>query len=548
MKLIYTYTDEAPALATHSFLPIIEAFAGRAGVEVELRDISLAGRILAHFPDRLTDEQRVPDALAELGELAKTPEANIIKLPNISASIPQLKAAIKELQEAGYDVPDYPDDPRTEDEQAARRAYDAVKGSAVNPVLREGNSDRRAPASVKAFARKHPHSMGEWSEESKTHVSTMGVGDFRTTEKSVTIEGDGEIRIEYVAPGGAVTVLKERVRSARRARWSTPRSCAAARSTRSSSQQIADAKERGVLFSVHLKATMMKVSDPIIFGHVVRSYFAGVFTEHGDTIAEAGASPNDGMASILKAVESLPDDQREAIEAGIRNAYETGPGLAMVDSDRGITNLHVPSDVIVDASMPAMIRTSGQMWNADGEQQDAKAVIPDSSYAALYAETIEHCREHGAFDPATMGTTPNVGLMAQKAEEYGSHDKTFEVAAAGHRAGRRLVGRACCSSTRSRRATSGARARPRTRRSSTGCGWRSSARGRWARRPCSGSTRRARTTPRCWPRSTATSATTTRTGWSSSSSPSRRRPGTRWSAPARARTRSPSPATSCATT
>jgi isocitrate dehydrogenase len=430
MKLIYTYTDEAPALATHSFLPVIEAFAGRAGVDVELRDISLAGRVLAHFPDRLTDEQQVPDALAELGELARTPEANIIKLPNISASIPQLKAAIKELQEAGYDVPDYPDDPQTEEEQATRRAYDAVKGSAVNPVLREGNSDRRAPASVKAFARKHPHSMGEWSEASETHVSTMGAGDFRTTETSVTIEGDDEVRIEYVAPGGAVSVLKEAfevldgevVDAAVMRRGALDAFL---------SQQIADAKEKGVLFSVHLKATMMKVSDPIIFGHVVRSYFAGVFTEHGDALAEAGASPNDGMASILKAIERLPDERREAIEAGIRNAYDSGPDLAMVDSDRGITNLHVPSDVIIDASMPAMIRSSGQMWNKDGEQQDAKAVIPDSSYAALYAEAIEDCRRHGAFDPATMGTTPNVGLMAQKAEEYGSHDKTFEVAAAG---------------------------------------------------------------------------------------------------------------------
>jgi isocitrate dehydrogenase len=430
MKLIYTYTDEAPALATHSFLPIIEAFAGRAGVEVELRDISLAGRILAHFPDRLSEDQRVPDALAELGELAKTPEANIIKLPNISASIPQLKAAIEELQEAGYDVPDYPEDPKTEDEIAARRAYDAVKGSAVNPVLREGNSDRRAPASVKAFARKHPHSMGEWSNDSKTHVATMGVGDFRTTEKSVTISRDDEIRIEYVAPGGAVTVLKEpfAVLEGEIVDGAVMR-CRVLENFLQ--EQIADAKKQGVLFSVHLKATMMKVSDPIIFGHVVRSFFAGVFTQHGEAIAEAGASPNDGVASILKAVEKLPDEQREAIEAEFRNAYEHGPDLAMVDSDRGITNLHVPSDTIIDASMPAMIRSSGQMWNKDGDQQDAKCVIPDSSYAALYAETIDHCREHGAFDPATMGTTPNVGLMAQKAEEYGSHDKTFEVAAGG---------------------------------------------------------------------------------------------------------------------
>jgi isocitrate dehydrogenase len=430
MRVIYTYTDEAPALATHSFLPVIEAFAGRAGVDVELRDISLAGRILAQFPDRLSEEQRVPDALSELGELAKTPEANIIKLPNISASIPQLKAAIKELQEAGLDVPDYPEDPSTAEEKQAREAYDAVKGSAVNPVLREGNSDRRAPASVKSFARKHPHSMGEWSKDSKSHVATMGDGDFRSTERSVTMSSDDELRIEYIAPGGTVTVLKEglKVLEGEIVDAAVMRRRALDAFLR---EQIADAKERGVLFSLHLKATMMKVSDPIIFGHAVRSFFAGVFTEHGDALDKAGASPNDGLASILTALEKLPEDEREAIEAAITKTYETGPALAMVDSDRGITNLHVPSDVIVDASMPAMIRTSGQMWNAAGDQQDAKAVIPDSSYAALYAETIDFCREHGAFDPATMGTTPNVGLMAQKAEEYGSHDKTFEIAAAG---------------------------------------------------------------------------------------------------------------------
>jgi isocitrate dehydrogenase len=430
MKLIYTYTDEAPALATHSLLPIIEAFAGVAGVGVELRDISLAGRILAQFPDRLEEAQRVPDALAELGELARTPEANIIKLPNISASNPQLKAAIKELQDAGHAIPDYPEDPQSEEERAAREAYDRVKGSAVNPVLREGNSDRRAPASVKAFARKHPHSMGEWSRDSQTHVATMGDGDFRSTEQSLTLDTADELRIEHVAPDGTVTVLLESlpvlegeiVDAAVMRRAALDAFLA---------EQIDDAREQGVLFSVHLKATMMKVSDPIIFGHAVRTFFADVFAEHGDALARAGASPNHGLASVLTALERLPAQEREAIEAAIEATYANAPKLAMVDSDRGITNLHVPSDVIIDASMPAMIRTSGQMWNADGDQQDAKAVIPDSSYAPLYAETIDFCREHGAFDPATMGTTPNVGLMAQKAEEYGSHDKTFEIEAPG---------------------------------------------------------------------------------------------------------------------
>ena len=418
MKLIYTYTDEAPALATHSFLPIIEAFAGQAGIDIELRDISLAGRILAQFPDRLTDDQRVADALAELGDLAKTPEANIIKLPNISASIPQLKAAIKELQDAGYDIPDYPDSPASDEERATREAYDRVKGSAVNPVLREGNSDRRAPASVKSFAKAHPHSMGAWSKESKSHVSTMSDGDFRSTERSVTLERDDDLRIEYVAADGAATTLKASVPVL------AGEIVDAAVMRRSAldaflAEQIAEAKEQGVLFSLHMKATMMKVSDPIIFGHAVRAFFADVFAAHGDALP----SPNNGLAAILSAAPEL--------EAEVKAVLERGPALAMVDSDRGITNLHVPSDVIIDASMPAMIRTSGQMWNAAGDQQDVKAVIPDSSYAALYAETIDFCRENGAFDPTTMGTTPNVGLMAQKAEEYGSHDKTFEIAAAG---------------------------------------------------------------------------------------------------------------------
>jgi isocitrate dehydrogenase len=415
MKLIYTYTDEAPALATHSFLPIIEAFAGRAGVDIELRDISLAGRILAQFG-------HAPDALAELGELAKTPEANIIKLPNISASIPQLKAAIKELQDAGYDVPDYPDDPQTDEQRAAREAYDRVKGSAVNPVLREGNSDRRAPASVKAFARAHPHSMGEWSRDSRSHVATMSDGDFRSTERSVTIEEAGELRVEHVAEDGTVTVLKESipVQAGEIVDAAVMRRAALDAFL---TEQIADAKAKDVLFSLHLKATMMKVSDPIIFGHAVRAFFPEVFEAAPD------ANANNGLASILASVEGT--EREEAVAAAVKRGLEQGPALAMVDSDRGITNLHVPSDVIIDASMPAMIRSSGQMWNAAGEQQDTKAVIPDSSYAALYAETIDFCREHGAFDPATMGTTPNVGLMAQKAEEYGSHDKTFEIAAPG---------------------------------------------------------------------------------------------------------------------
>jgi isocitrate dehydrogenase len=430
MKVIYTYTDEAPALATHSFLPIVQAFAGKAGVDVETRDISLAARILAQFPDRLTDAQRVPDSLGELGRLATTPEANVIKLPNISASIPQLKAAIRELQGAGHDIPDYPEDPQSDDERAARAAYDAVKGSAVNPVLREGNSDRRAPASVKNFAKKHPHSMGEWSRDSASYVATMDDGDFRHSERSVTLPEAAELRIEHVAADGTVTVLRpslavqagEIVDAAVMRRAALDAFLA---------EQIAAAKAAGVLFSVHLKATMMKVSDPILFGHVVTQYFADVFERFGDDLASVGADPNDGLASVLTALEKLPAEKRDAIEQAITATYDSGPPLAMVDSDRGITNLHVPSDVIIDASMPAAIRSSGRMWNAAGAQQDAAFIIPDSSYAPLYAETVAFCREHGAFDPTTMGTTPNVGLMAQKAEEYGSHDKTFRIPAAG---------------------------------------------------------------------------------------------------------------------
>ncbi|HVF77143.1 MAG TPA: NADP-dependent isocitrate dehydrogenase [Solirubrobacteraceae bacterium] len=411
MKIIYTLTDEAPALATASLLPIVQAFAAAADVDVELRDISLAGRILAQFPDLLTPEQGVPDALAELGELATTPAANIIKLPNISASLPQLKAAIAELQDKGYAIPGYPEDPS----DPARARYDAVKGSAVNPVLREGNSDRRAPASAKAFARSHPHSMGAWSPDSRSHVSTMSGGDFRSTERSVTTGADGVVRIEQVAHDGTVAVLKDRIPVLAGEVLDAAVMRRAALGT-FLADQVADAKEQGVLFSVHLKATMMKVSDPIIFGHAVRAVV-------GDVYDGVDANPNDGLASLL----AVHPEAKPAVDA----ALAAGPSIAMVDSDKGITSLHAPSDVIVDASMPAAIRSSGQMWNAAGAQQDTKFVIPDSSYAALYAQTVDHCREYGAFDPTTMGTTPNVGLMAQKAEEYGSHDKTFEIAAAG---------------------------------------------------------------------------------------------------------------------
>jgi isocitrate dehydrogenase len=428
--IMYTITDEAPALATYSLLPIIEAFAGAAGVDVETRDISLAGRIIATFPEQLTAEQRIADHLAELGDLALTPQANIIKLPNISASVPQMKAAIAELQSHGYDIPDYPDEPSTPEEHEIRARYGTVMGSAVNPVLRQGNSDRRAPKAVKDYAKSHPHSMGAWSSDSKTHVATMGQHDFRANEQSITLAADGAVRIEHVGTDGAITVLKESVPVlAGEVIDSTSMDVAALRSFLAA--EIAEAKQQGVLFSLHLKATMMKVSDPIIFGHAVEVFFADVFEKHGDAIAAAGGDPRNGWASVLSAVESLPADQRAAVEADIAAAYEAGPDLAMVDSDKGITNLHVPSDVIVDASMPAMIRTSGQMWNAAGEQQDAKAVIPDSSYAGVYQTVIEDCIVNGAYDPSTMGSVPNVGLMAQKAEEYGSHDKTFEAPSAG---------------------------------------------------------------------------------------------------------------------
>jgi isocitrate dehydrogenase len=426
MKIVYTLTDEAPALATASLLPIVRAFASAADIEIEIRDISLAGRILAQFPDDLNGDQRVADALAELGGLAEEPEANIIKLPNISASVPQLKAAIEELQGKGYPIPDYPDEPADDEQSDVRKRYDKVTGSAVNPVLRQGNSDRRAPASVKEHARQHPHSMGEWSSDSKSHVSTMDADDFRATERSVTVDGQGSVRIEHVDPDGKATVLKDEIA----VKAGEVLDAAVMRRKALDAflaEQVADAKNQGVLFSVHLKTTMMRVSDPIIFGHAVRAYFADVFAEHGDALKRAGVNPNDGLGALVKAIESLPDDQRDAINEAIDAAYESGPRIAMVDSGRGITNLHVPSDVIIDASMPAAIRSSGQMWNADGKHQDAKFVIPDHSYAALYAETVQDCRRNGAFDPAKMGSTPNIGLMAQAAEEYGSHDKTFEI-------------------------------------------------------------------------------------------------------------------------
>lgn len=429
-KIIYTITDEAPALATYSFLPVVEAFAKTADIEVETQDISLAGRILALFPEFLTEAQRQPDALTGLGELANTPEANIIKLPNISASIPQLVAAIKELQAKGYKLPDYSEDPKTAEEKEARSRYDKVKGSAVNPVLREGNSDRRAPASVKQYARKNPHSMGAWSKESKSHVAHMSAGDFYGSEKSVTIAEAGQVRIEHVAADGSVTVLKEK--TAVKAGEIIDASSMSKKALRDFiAAEIADAKAKDVLLSVHLKATMMKVSDPILFGHVVTVFFKDVFEKHAATFAELGVDANNGLGDVYAKIAKLPADKKAEIEADIKAVYAKQPALAMVNSDKGITNLHVPSDVIIDASMPAAIRSSGQMWGPDGKLKDTKAIIPDRCYAGVYQETINFCREHGAFDPRTMGSVPNVGLMAQKAEEYGSHDKTFEIKAAG---------------------------------------------------------------------------------------------------------------------
>jgi len=424
-KILYTKTDEAPALATYSFLPIVKAFTKAAGVSVELRDISLAGRIIAVFPEHLTPQQKQSDDLAELGELAKTPDANIIKLPNISASIPQLKAAIKELQGQGYKLPDYPEDPKTDAEKEIKARYDKIKGSAVNPVLREGNSDRRAPLSVKQHAKKHPHKMGPWAPDSKTHVAHMTRGDFRSNEKSMTVADATDARIEFVGQDGKTTVLKPKLSlQAGEVIDATFMSRRALRQFLE--EQIEDAQKQGVLFSLHMKATMMKVSDPKIFGHAVSVFFKDVFDKHAAVFQKLGVDPDNGLGDLYAKIKTLPDDQRHAIEADIRAVYKKRPALAMVNSDKGITNLHVPSDVIIDASMPPMIRDSGKMWGPDGKLHDTKAVIPDSSYAPVYHEVVEFCKKNGAFDPRTMGSVPNVGLMAQAAEEYGSHDKTFK--------------------------------------------------------------------------------------------------------------------------
>ncbi|ENS5354061.1 NADP-dependent isocitrate dehydrogenase [Vibrio cholerae] len=428
--IIYTITDEAPALATYSLLPIIQSFTASSGINVETRDISLAGRILANFPEHLTEEQRISDALTELGELAKTPEANIIKLPNISASVPQLKAAIKELQDKGYALPNYPEEPSSYEEEAIKATYDKIKGSAVNPVLREGNSDRRAPASVKNYAKKNPHSMGAWSKDSKSHVASMSDKDFFGSEKSMTVSGSTKVAIEFVGKEGAVKVLKKPF--ALQDKEIIDTSVMSKKALIAFfEKEIADAKAQDVLFSLHMKATMMKVSDPVIFGHAVKVYYKAVFDKYGQLFEQLGVDVNNGLGDVYAKIQSLPEAQRAEIEAAIQAVYATQPALAMVDSDRGITNLHVPSDVIVDASMPAMIRTSGQMWGPDGKQKDTKATIPDRCYAGVYQTVIDFCKQHGAFDPTTMGSVPNVGLMAQKAEEYGSHDKTFILDAEG---------------------------------------------------------------------------------------------------------------------
>ncbi|WP_417886539.1 NADP-dependent isocitrate dehydrogenase [Zunongwangia sp.] len=429
-KIFYTKTDEAPALATYSLLPIVQTYTKAANIALETKDISLAARILSQFPEFLEESQQVADALAELGDLAKKPEANIIKLPNISASSPQLKAAIKELQDNGYKLPDYPDEPTTDEEKAIKAKYDKVKGSAVNPVLREGNSDRRAPKAVKNFAKKFPHTMGEWSGNSKTHVSTMESGDFYHSEKSVTLNDNDKINIVFTAENGEKTILKEGL-PLLAGEIIDGSVMQVSKLQEFLKEQIQEAKSQGVLFSLHMKATMMKISDPIIFGHAVKVFFKDVFEKYGDDIKEAGGDPNNGLGDILSALNNLSPDKKKEINDAIEADLKNGPDIAMVNSDKGITNLHVPSDVIIDASMPAMIRTSGQMWNKNNETQDTKAVIPDSSYAGIYQATIAFCKENGAFDPTTMGTVPNVGLMAQKAEEYGSHDKTFEVPSAG---------------------------------------------------------------------------------------------------------------------
>lgn len=429
-KIIYTITDEAPFLATHSFLPIVEAYTSKAGIELETRDISLAARVLAVFPECLSEDQRVNDDLAYLGQLAKKPEANIIKLPNISASVPQLKATIKELQDKGYAIPDYPEEANSEEDKALLAKFSKVKGSAVNPVLREGNSDRRAPKPVKAFARKNPHRMGKWTADSKSHVSTMSNGDFRSNEKSVTINDATTADIIFTNDAGQKTTLKKGIALQKEeiidGTYMSKKALIGFLE-----DQIADAKSKNVLFSLHMKATMMKVSDPIIFGHAVEAFFKPVFEKHGEALANIGVNVRNGFGDLISQLDELPADLRKQVEADITQCYNNNPDLAMVDSDKGITNLHVPSDVIIDASMPAMIRNSGQMWNKEGNTQDTKAVIPDSSYAGIYQATIDFCKEHGAFDPTTMGTIPNVGLMAQKAEEYGSHDKTFELSESG---------------------------------------------------------------------------------------------------------------------
>jgi len=429
-KILYTLTDEAPALATYSLLPIVKAFTDSAGIAVETRDISLSGRIISQFPEYLKPEQRINDDLAELGEIAKTAEANIVKLPNISASIPQLKAAIKELQSQGFDLPDYPDEPKNDEEKTIKSKYDKVKGSAVNPVLREGNSDRRAPLAVKQYAKNNPHSMGKWSADSKSHVASMSKGDFYGSEKSVSINKEDIVRIEFVGTGGSVNILKDKL-ALKAGEVIDASVLSVSELKKFLKEQIEDAKKKGVLFSLHMKATMMKVSDPIIFGHAVKVFFSPLFEKHEGLFKELGVDVNNGFGDLLAKINSLPDSKRLEIEADIAECMADAPDLAMVNSDRGITNLHVPSDVIIDASMPAMIRTSGQMWNKEGKAQDTKAVIPDRSYAGIYQETIEFCKKNGAFDPATMGSVPNVGLMAQKAEEYGSHDKTFEIPSDG---------------------------------------------------------------------------------------------------------------------
>ncbi|MFT7330260.1 MAG: isocitrate dehydrogenase [Roseivirga sp.] len=429
-KIIYTITDEAPALATQSFLPIVKAFTKKAQISVETKNISLAARILTNFPENLTEDQKQEDALTELGILVKKPEANIIKLPNISASLPQLKAAIKELQDNGYAVPSYPEESNTAEEKELKSRFSKVLGSAVNPVLREGNSDRRAPKPVKQYARKNPHSMGKWSSDSKSHVSTMDHGDFNNNEKSITIDGDTTVKIVHTDSHGNETILKDNLSLlSGEIIDSTLMSKKALISF--IEKQIADAKEQNILFSLHMKATMMKISDPIIFGHVVKTYFKDVFKKHSEVFKEIGVNVNNGLGNLLSEIKELSTSKQEEILTDIKDAIANGPSLAMVNSDKGITNLHVPSDIIIDASMPAMIRNSGQMWSSDGKLKDTKAVIPDSSYAGIYQVTIDYCKKYGAFDPVTMGSVSNVGLMAQKAEEYGSHDKTFEISSNG---------------------------------------------------------------------------------------------------------------------